>query len=85
MMRVLLVAAAVMSVVAAGVAQSAYPTTFSAALAGRADVRAAMAYVDRNFDQQVAEWIRLTEIPAPSGQEAKRAAYVSGELQKLGL
>ena len=85
MMRAWLVAVAVVSAAAAGVAQSAYPTKFSAALAERADVRAAMAYVDRNFDQQVAEWIRLTEIPAPSGQEAKRAAYVSGELQKLGL
>jgi tripeptide aminopeptidase len=85
MMRALLVAAAVMSAAAAGLAQSAYPTKFSAALAARPDVRAAMAYIDRNFDQQVAEWIRLTEIPAPSGQEARRAAYVSGELQKLGL
>jgi tripeptide aminopeptidase len=31
------------------------------------------------------EWIRLTEIPAPSGMEQARAEYVRAELQKLGL
>ena len=33
----------------------------------------------------VDEWIRLTEIPAPSGKEQARADYVRAELQKLGL
>lgn len=33
----------------------------------------------------VDEWIRLTEIPAPSGMEQARAEYVRAELQKLGL
>jgi len=33
----------------------------------------------------VDEWIRLTEIPAPSGKEQARAEYVRAELQKLGL
>jgi len=33
----------------------------------------------------VDEWIRLTEIPAPSGMERARAEYVRAELQKLGL
>jgi len=33
----------------------------------------------------VDEWIRLTEIPAPSGMEQARANYVRAELQKLGL
>jgi len=70
---------------ASGFAQIAYPTKFTGALAGRADVRAALAYIDQSFDRQVAEWIRITEIPAPSGQEAQRAAYVAAELQKLGL
>jgi tripeptide aminopeptidase len=68
-----------------GSAQAPYPTRFSAALTERADVRAALAYIDRNFEQQVAEWVRITEMPAPSGQEAQRAAYVSAELQKIGL
>lgn len=81
----LCVAALSVAAVAAGLAQSTPATKFTPALIERADVRAALAYVDRNFEQQVAEWIRITEIPAPSGQEAKRAAYVSAELQKLGL
>ena len=62
-----------------------YPTHFAAALAERAETRQALAYVDDNFDRQVAEWIRITEIPAPSGQETARSAYVKAELEKLGL
>jgi acetylornithine deacetylase/succinyl-diaminopimelate desuccinylase-like protein len=82
---------AVLSIVAAVIvpvalaAQAAFPTKFSTALAERADVRAALAYVDQNFERQVEEWIRLTEIPAPSGQEAQRAADVRAEFEKLGL
>jgi tripeptide aminopeptidase len=33
----------------------------------------------------VDEWVRVTEIPAPSGKEQARADYVRAELQKLGL
>ena len=33
----------------------------------------------------VDEWIRVTEIPAPSGKEQLRGEYVRNELQKLGL
>lgn len=48
-------------------------------------VRAALDWLDRNDEAQIAEWIRLTEIPAPSGFEQRRAAYVKAELEKLGL
>src|SRR5690606_15572226 len=48
-------------------------------------VRRALAWLDRNDEAQIAEWIRLTEIPAPSGFEQRRAAYVKAELEKLGL
>lgn len=48
-------------------------------------VRRALAWLERNEDAQIAEWIRLTEIPAPSRQEQRRAAYVKAELEKLGL
>ena len=65
--------------------QSTYPTKFSRALVERAEIRQALTYIDANFDQQVTEWIRITEIPAPSGQEAARAAYIKGEFEKLGL
>lgn len=66
-------------------AQTAYPTKFSPAVAGRADVKRALEYIDAGFDAQVAEWIRITEIPAPSGQESARAAYVKAEFEKAGL
>jgi tripeptide aminopeptidase len=33
----------------------------------------------------VDEWIKLTEVPSPTGKEQTRAEYVKGELQKLGL
>jgi acetylornithine deacetylase/succinyl-diaminopimelate desuccinylase-like protein len=70
---------------AAAGAQAQYPTKFQAALADRADVRQALAFVDERFDAQVAEWITVTEIPAQSTHEAERAAYVKSELEKLGL
>jgi tripeptide aminopeptidase len=38
-----------------------------------------------NGETMIAEWIKLTEIPAPSGKEQARAAYVRGELEALGL
>ena len=65
--------------------QTTYPTRFSRALVERPEIRQALAYVDENFDRQVTEWIRITEIPAPSGHEAARAAYVKAEFEKLGL
>lgn len=69
----------------AALAQAPYPTKFSPAIAERADVRRALGFIDAHFDEQVAEWIKITEIPAPSGQEAARAAYVKAEFEKAGL
>ncbi|MBI1967763.1 MAG: M20/M25/M40 family metallo-hydrolase [Gemmatimonadetes bacterium] len=62
-----------------------YPTQFSPALARLPAVRDALAYVDAHFGAQVAEWIRVTEIPAPSRAESRRAAYVREQLEALGL
>lgn len=58
-------------------------STFTKALADRPDVREAVAYIDTHFDAQVAEWITITEIPALSTHEQKRAAYVMAELAKI--
>lgn len=66
-------------------AQAPYPSKFTPALAERPDVRQALTFVDERFDGQVAEWIAITEIPGQSTHEAKRAAYVKAELEKLGL
>ncbi len=62
-----------------------YPTRLSAALVTDPTVSAALAWIDEHFDAQVDEWIRITEIPAPSRQEAERAAYVAARLEELGL
>src|SRR5262249_25709984 len=58
---------------------------FTAALADRPDVKQALAYIDDHFDAQVKEWITLTEIPAQSTHEQKRAAYIKSQLESLGL
>ncbi|MBM3751425.1 MAG: M20/M25/M40 family metallo-hydrolase [Acidimicrobiia bacterium] len=65
--------------------QTPFPTKFSPELAARADVKVALAYVDREFETQIGEWIHLTEIPGLSGHEQKRAEYIAAELTKLGL
>jgi tripeptide aminopeptidase len=66
-------------------AQTRSASKFSPSLADRADVKAALAFVEDHFSGHVAEWITLTEIPAPSTHEQKRAAYLTAELAKLGL
>jgi len=62
-----------------------YPSNFTPGLARVPAVRDALARVDAGFDAQVAEWIRITEIAAPSRDEARRAAYVRAQLEALGL
>jgi acetylornithine deacetylase/succinyl-diaminopimelate desuccinylase-like protein len=46
------------------------------ALLARPEVRAAFAHVERERDQILKEWIAVTEINAPSGKEAERAAFI---------
>ena len=45
----------------------------------------ALQSVDDRFSGIVDEWIRLVEIPAPSGKEQARAQYIRAEMEKLGL
>jgi acetylornithine deacetylase/succinyl-diaminopimelate desuccinylase-like protein len=70
---------------AASAAQMPADSRFAPELARRPAVRDALTYVDAQFGRQVEEWIRLTAIPAPSGQEVDRARYVRAELETLGL
>ena len=55
------------------------------ALMQREDVVRASASVDRDREAIVAQWRAITEIPAPSGHEAQRAAYVEALLKEYGL
>lgn len=43
------------------------------------------AFIDKNRDKVIDEWIRLTEIPAPSGDEKERAAYIKEQFAAAGL
>ena len=55
------------------------------ALTNRSDMKAANDYIDRNHDSIVREWIAITEINAPSGQEQPRARYIESLLRKYHL
>jgi acetylornithine deacetylase/succinyl-diaminopimelate desuccinylase-like protein len=46
------------------------------AVLARPDVRAAFAHVEGERDAILKEWIAITEINAPSGKEAERAAFI---------
>ena len=54
-------------------------------LANRPEVKAANDYVDRHHDDILREWIAITEINAPSGQEQQRAKFIEGLLRKYHL
>ncbi len=54
-------------------------------LADQPQVREALDWLDRNQDWPTAQQIRLTEIPAPSFQEEKRAQAVKEILSAEGL
>jgi tripeptide aminopeptidase len=55
------------------------------ALANRADMKAANDYLDRNHESILREWIAITEINAPSGQEQQRARYIESLLRTYHL
>jgi tripeptide aminopeptidase len=55
------------------------------ALVDRTDLKAANAYIDRNHDPILREWITITEINAPSGQEQARAKFIEALLRKYNL
>lgn len=55
------------------------------ALSNRADAKAANDYIDKNREDILREWVAITEINAPSGQEQARAKYIEGLLRKYRL
>jgi acetylornithine deacetylase/succinyl-diaminopimelate desuccinylase-like protein len=66
------------------VSQTTRPST-SQSLADQASVRAALDWLDKNVKWLNQEQSRLTEIPAPSFHEEKRAAAVKALLAAQGL
>ncbi len=58
---------------------------FQPSLLEKPEVRKALQPMDSRAAGIVDEWIRLVEIPAPSGKEETRAKYIRAEMEKLGL
>jgi tripeptide aminopeptidase len=78
-----------LAVLAAGateaVAQTpAFPTRFDAAAVEQPAVRDALRWIEGNFPAQVEEWIRITEIPAPSKFEQTRGEYIRAQFEAEG-
>lgn len=48
-------------------------------------VKKVLAFIETHKAKIIEEWIFLTEIPAPSGQEAERAAYMKAQFEAAGL
>jgi acetylornithine deacetylase/succinyl-diaminopimelate desuccinylase-like protein len=66
-------------------AQEAGGARFQPSLASQSQVQEGLRWIERNFPQQVEEWIRITEIPAPSMQEQARGAYLAAQMEREGL
>jgi len=61
------------------------PSTLIKQIASQAAIRAALDWVHRAQDLLADETVRVTEIPAPTFAEGKRAAYVAERFARLGL
>jgi acetylornithine deacetylase/succinyl-diaminopimelate desuccinylase-like protein len=48
-------------------------------------VQSLFSFQRENQSAIIEEWIKLTEIPAPSGHEEKRARYMQAQFRKAGL
>jgi tripeptide aminopeptidase len=66
-------------------APPAEQSLFSPRVAASKLVIDAFAFIDKNKEAAIAEWIALAEIPAPSGKEEKRAAVLLGKFAAAGL
>ena len=73
------------SILAAPAPLLAQTSWFQPTLLERPDIRKALQSIDDRASGIVDEWIKLVEIPAPSGKEQARAQYMKAELEKLGL
>jgi tripeptide aminopeptidase len=61
------------------------PTDAMRSLMQREDIARGMAAIDADREAIVAQWRTITEIPAPSGQEGKRAEAIEELLKSYGL
>ncbi|HEX8845831.1 MAG TPA: M20/M25/M40 family metallo-hydrolase [Pyrinomonadaceae bacterium] len=76
---------AIILLIALGVPAEAQHLEQVRRLAARSETVAAFSHIDNTRDQILREWIAITEINAPSGQERERARYIEKLLRKLKL
>ena len=67
------------------VTAAAQESLFTPELASTTLTRDVFAYFEANRDNIIDEWIQLTEIPAPSGHEERRASYLVEQFEAAGL
>lgn len=48
-------------------------------------VQDALAWIEDHFDEQVDEWVRITEIPGKSRLEQERGRYIAAQMEAEGL
>src|SRR5690606_36115966 len=83
--RIARISAASLRETAAPAPTQQYPTRFDDTLVRQPAVRDALAWIESGFEDQVAEWIRITEIPGTSRHEQERGAYVKAQFEAEGL
>jgi tripeptide aminopeptidase len=64
---------------------SAQSRWFEPSLLQKPEMQKALKSVDDRATDIVDEWIRIVEMPAPSGKEQARAKYIRAEMEKMGL
>lgn len=58
---------------------------FKSEIASSPQAQKIFSFVEKNRENIIKEWIHLTEIPAPSGHEEKRAQYMKKQFKVAGL
>lgn len=80
-----ILALSVVSLFAFAFAATAQESLFTPEIVSSAIASDAFAYLEENRENIIQEWIRLTEIPAPSGHEQDRAQYFVQQFEAAGL
>jgi acetylornithine deacetylase/succinyl-diaminopimelate desuccinylase-like protein len=70
---------------AAVTAQTASGSLYTAQVRDHPAVRDALRWLEDHYEEQVAEWIRITEIPGNSTHEQERGAYIRAQMEAQGL
>jgi len=58
---------------------------FKPEIASSPQAQEIFSFMEKNREDIIKEWIYLTEIPAPSGHEEKRAQYIKEQFETAGL